>query len=169
MSKKLLIGLILTLTVIVSFSLSCYATDGNSSVVNGVRNVVGGAENAIENGAKGLGNAVKDGAGAIGNTVQGAANGAGQEIQNSANKTGESMQNGMNKIEDGMNGNNDNNNNNNNDNDNYTVTRTSADNTIMGMNSTMWTWIILGIAAIGIIAIVWYYSAQLNTNRHDDE
>ena len=52
---------------------------------------------------------------------------------------------------------------------NYTATRTSADNTFMGMNSTAWTWLILGIAAIAIIALVWYYSSQLNNNdnRHE--
>ena len=68
--------------------------------------------------------------------------------------------------------NNDNNNanNDNNDNGNYTATRTSADNTMLGMNSTAWTWIILGIAAVGIIAIVWYYTSQVNShnNRNDE-
>ena len=54
-----------------------------------------------------------------------------------------------------------------NNNNNYTVTRTSADNTMMGMNSTAWTWIIIGIAAIGIIAIVWYYTSQTNSNHRD--
>ena len=168
MHKKVLIGLILALSVIFTFSI-CYATDENQSVTNGIRNVVGGAENVMEDAAKGagdaaknVGNAVRDGAGAIGNTVQGAAQDARNTMQESMNKTGNSVQNGMNAVGDAMNGNNDNN-------GDYTATRTSADNTFMGMDSTVWTWLILGIAAIAIIALVWYYSAQLNTNRHDDE
>ena len=65
--------------------------------------------------------------------------------------------------------NNDNMNNNDNNNDgNYDATRTSADNTAMGMNSTAWTWLILGIAAVAIIALVWYYSMQLNNDRHNN-
>ena len=184
MQKKVLTGLVLALSIIFTFSV-CFAADDNTSMVNGIRNVMGGAENAMRDAAKGVGtaaknveNAVRDGAGAIGNTIHNTASDAGEAVQNSANKAGNSIQNGMNNVEDGMNGNEDNNNNdnaNNNNNNNednngdYTATRTSADNTIMGMNSTAWTWLILGVAAIAIIALVWYYSAQLNTNRHDDE
>lgn len=54
---------------------------------------------------------------------------------------------------------------------NYSAVRTStSDNTLMGMTSTAWTWLIIGIAAIAIIAVVWYYSMQFNnTNRHHDD
>lgn len=54
-------------------------------------------------------------------------------------------------------------------NNNYTATRTSTttDNTFMGMNATAWTWLILGIAAIAIVALVWYYSMQLRSNDYD--
>ena len=37
------------------------------------------------------------------------------------------------------------------------------------MSSSAWTWIILAIAAIAIIAAVWYYSMQFTNNRHDDD
>ena len=51
---------------------------------------------------------------------------------------------------------------NNMDNGDYTATRTSTnaegDATFMGMTATMWTWLIMGIAAIAIVALVWYYS-----------
>lgn len=37
--------------------------------------------------------------------------------------------------------------------------RTSTDTTtVTGMSQTAWTWLILGVAAIAIIAVVWYYS-----------
>ena len=39
----------------------------------------------------------------------------------------------------------------------------------MGMSSNTWSWLILGIAAIAIIALVWYYSMQLNNNRRNDD
>ena len=54
----------------------------------------------------------------------------------------------------------------------YSTTRVSTGDTgIMGMSSNTWTWLILGIAAIAIIAVVWYYSMQFTNNgnnRHDD-
>ena len=52
----------------------------------------------------------------------------------------------------------------------YTATRTSTTQaTFMGMNATAWTWLILGIAAIAIVALVWYYSMQLrDANSHND-
>ena len=63
---------------------------------------------------------------------------------------------------------------NNGNNGRYTSTRTSTDiatdNTVLGMSSTAWTWLILGIATIAIIAVVWYYSMQFTNNntRNDD-
>ena len=54
-------------------------------------------------------------------------------------------------------------------NNNYTSTRTSTDNnsgTYMGMSSTAWTWLIMGIVAIAIIALVWYYSMQFASNNN---
>ena len=148
MHKKIITGVVLALAIIFTFTV-CFAEDGNTGFVNGVRNVMGGAENAMNNAAQGIGNAaqnagnaIKNGAGAIGNGIQGA---EGDNDDNNAN-------------------------NDNNDNGNYTATRTSADNTMLGMNSTAWTWIILGIAAAGIIAIVWYYSSQITShNNRDDE
>ena len=48
----------------------------------------------------------------------------------------------------------------------YSATRTNTDAT-MSMSQNTWIWLILGIAAIAIIAVVWYYSMQFtNTSRH---
>ena len=82
-----------------------------------------------------------------------------REVKNSVNKAGSNIKNAANNIGNAVTG----------TSNNYTATRTSADNTFMGMNSTAWTWLILGIAAIAIIALVWYYSSQLNNNdnRHE--
>ena len=47
---------------------------------------------------------------------------------------------------------------------NYTATRTAADEgTLLGMNATAWTWLIIGMVGIAIIALVWYYSMQHDT------
>ena len=50
-----------------------------------------------------------------------------------------------------------------------TSTAATTENTFMGMNATAWTWLILGIAAIAIIALVWYYSAQFTSSHHNDQ
>ena len=58
----------------------------------------------------------------------------------------------------------------------YTANRTATTGTanagntgnFLGMSSTMWTWLILAVAVIAIIALVWYYSNQLNNRRYDD-
>lgn len=55
----------------------------------------------------------------------------------------------------------------NNTNTGYTARRTNT-NTTTGMSQNAWTWLILGIAAIAIIAVVWYYSMQLtNSGRNN--
>ena len=57
---------------------------------------------------------------------------------------------------------------------NYTANRTATTGTatnagtFLGMSSTMWTWLILAVAVVTIIALVWYYSNQLNNRRYDD-
>lgn len=52
----------------------------------------------------------------------------------------------------------------------YSTARTATDNIATGMTSTTWTWLIIGIAAIAIIALIWYYSMQFanNNNHHND-
>ena len=53
---------------------------------------------------------------------------------------------------------------------NYEATRTSLDvePTFIGMNSTVWTWLIIGIIAIAIFALIWYYTMQLRTDDYND-
>ena len=52
----------------------------------------------------------------------------------------------------------------------YTATRTTGltdtgDN-LFGMNSTMWTWLILAVATIGIVTLVWFYGAERTDATH---
>ncbi len=47
----------------------------------------------------------------------------------------------------------------------YTATRTSSTTNATGMNtSTMWVWMIVAIAAIGIVGLVWFYASQHRVN-----
>lgn len=50
---------------------------------------------------------------------------------------------------------------------NYVATRTTADDvgSFAGMTSTTWMWLIFAVAAIIIVAAIWYYSAQNNSNK----
>lgn len=48
---------------------------------------------------------------------------------------------------------------------NYTTARTSAENnmnTTGGMSTTTWMWVIFAIAAVIVIAAIWYYAMQGN-------
>lgn len=149
MHKKLLISFVLILSLIIPFGI-CYANDEMQKASDSAKNAISGAENAIEGAAKNTGNAIKDGM-----------NQAGNMIKDSASKAGNSIQNGVDNLENSMS----------NTSTNYDATRTSAEGTFMGMTSTTWSWLILGIAAIAIIGLVWYYSVQLNNgkNNHYDE
>ena len=144
MYKKLFIGFSILLIGIFTFTF-CYAADNTmlQDAAEGVRNAVGGAENAIEDGARDISNTSRDMTGGMENTAQ-----------NMTDDTRNSAQNMTN-------------------NDRYTATRTSAETgtTFMGMNATAWTWLIIGIAAIAIVALVWYYGTQLRSydnNNHDE-
>lgn len=154
MQKKLFIGLALFACMMFSFSV-CFAA-GNDGMLkdaaDGVRDVVGGAENAIEDAAKDVSNASKDATG---------------DLENGANRTENDMTNGAtdNGTSDANRGNT--------MNSGYTATRTATTDTgattFMGMGATAWTWLILGIAGIIIVALVWYYGMQVNsTNNYDD-
>ena len=112
----------------------------------------------------------------------------GEQITDSLDKAGNSMRNVADDVMDGMgtrdnrnndsynNNTNNNRNNNNNTMDNrtgytngngftqgYNAVRTSVDDMTTGnMSTTTWVWIILAVAAIVIVAMIWYYAVQGN-------
>lgn len=140
MYKKILVAMTIVLALILPFTLS-FANNGFQEATDGVRNVMGGAENVMEDAAQGISNTTKNITGSIENGANNMTQGN-RDSENTAQDTG----------------------------NNYMATRTSADgNTFMGMNSTSWTWLILGIAGIAIIALVWYYATQFNHNNYDDK
>lgn len=138
MYKKLLISLGVLIAMAFSFTF-CFANDNNM-----LKDAADGVRNAVG----GAENAVEDAAKGVSNA--------------SKNATG-NLEKGTNNVGNAMT------NNNNNNNNGYTATRTSATgNTFMGMNSTAWTWLIMGIVGIAIVALVWFYGMQLNSNNYDD-
>ena len=140
MYKKFLISTSIILSIIFSFTF-CFAADGMNQAVNGVRNVIGGAENTMEGAAQGMSNMAKD---------------ATNNIEKGANNTANNIGNAMN----------------NEDNKDYAASRTAAEvgaeTTFLGISSTVWTWIIVGIAVAALIALVWYFSTQKNNTHYDD-
>lgn len=150
MYKKLFISLVILATIILSLS-ACFANNAGDMLKDAgdnVRNAVGGVENTIEDAARGVSNTSRD---FTGNVEEGANNIGNAMTDNNANT-------GMSIIDEGRDG-------------AYTATRTSTDttgNTFMGMNATTWTWLIIGIAAIAIVALVWYYAMQMRSSNYDN-
>lgn len=89
-------------------------------------------------------NDVRNVVGGVENTVENAA----KDVSNTSKGATGSMENGMNN------------------NHKYNTSRVSTnESNIMGSNT--WTWLIIGIAAIAIIAVVWYYSMQFTNTRNN--
>ena len=140
MYKKLLISIMVLIIGIFSFSI-CFANNGLQDAADGIRNVVGDAENAVEGAARDISNASKN----VTNEIEKGANNAGNAVMNTTNDIFNTR-----------------------NNNNYTATRTATtDNTFMGMNATAWTWLIIGIAAIAIVALVWYYAMQTRSSDYN--
>lgn len=153
MTKKILI------TVLVSAILSlccgfCFASSTEGHNVN-LGNEV---SSSLNKGADSVGNVADD------------LVGAGEQA---VNGVGDAFRNMDNRGNDNNNNNNENNNNNNgmwnNDNrtttDGYSTMRTTAEGTQATngtMSTTTWMWIIFAIAAVIIIAAIWYYAMQGN-------
>ena len=137
MYKKILLGTILIVAIVFSFN-SCFAEDNSSMLDNmgdNIKNAVNNVQNGVEEAARNISGASKD---------------ATENIAQKANSV-------TNELMDGDS----------NYNANYNATRTATDNnsnTFMGMDANVWTWLIVGIAAIAIIALIWYYMAGLRSS-----
>lgn len=153
MYKKIFVSFIFLTAITFSFSI-CFANDAGNMIQNAgdnVRNVVGGVENTIEDSAKDVSNTSKD----ITADMENGANNVANSVTNDNNNT--DNKNSM--IDQGRDG-------------AYTATRTSTDgtaNTFMGMDASTWTWLIIGIAAIAIVAMVWYYAVQTRSSNYDNK
>ncbi len=149
MKKKLIMSaLFLVIALVVSFSYTFAANETNMNPVEGIRNFVGGAENVMEDAASGAANGIRNMTGAAENTMDNIT----KNNDNNANKVTGAI------TRDNNGG-------------NYTATRTADSATLGGMTSNTWTWIIVVLAAIAIIALIWAYARGKNysSNNNDDD
>lgn len=141
MKRKVLI--ISVIGIIISlFSISyTFAANNMNNMAQGIRNAVGEAENVVEGAGSAVGRVVQDGMNTIGN---------------GAKNIGNATENTVGTIT-------------NNGNDRYTATRTatgnSTTNNSTGMSSTVYTWIIVAITAVGIGVLLWSYIRQNNKDN----
>ena len=127
-------------TIIISLFSISYANNMISGAADGIRNMVGGAENMIENAGSAVGNAMQG-------TMNAVDNGA-KNVSNATQNTIGAMTN------DG--------------NDNYTAERTTTTRTIdnnTDMPTNTYTWVIVGITAVGIGVLLWSFLRQNKENN----
>lgn len=141
--------ILLLLTILISFSTISFA-----NMANDVKNTVNGATNTVVDGAQNLTEDVRSGIENAENAIENGARNIGNAITDDANDVMRTDNNNNNSTND------------NSDNTNgtaYTATRTTAaDITGAARTTSMWTWIILAIAAAVIVGLVWYYAAERN-------
>ncbi|MBR2785914.1 MAG: hypothetical protein IKD76_00150 [Clostridia bacterium] len=182
MKKSILIVSLIILSLFFSYSFT-FAANPGEQIANGVGETAGGVGNAAKDAVNGASNAVKDGM----NNLKNATDNASNDLQNNSENVGDAMNNAGNDVKNTMQdagngikntmedvGNgakntveNADNNMENRNNDAYTVTRTATENntgntTSSWANTNMWTWIIIGVITIVIIALIWYYASKGN-------
>lgn len=170
MAKKIFMSLAIIMLTLCCLSV-CFAADNNSNVNLGdeltrsldktedsVENVTGDVMNGITSDTENNRNAD--------NRNNNMNNDDTINFRNSDNRNNSMNNNNTNNYN--TNGNNRNNNNTDNNvfTEGYNAVRTSVDEITTGnMSTTTWVWIILAVAAIIIVAMVWYYAVQ--DNRKD--
>lgn len=133
MNKKILLTIV-TMILLLSVCVYSFAMD---NVVNDVRDFVGDTENTVENVAGDAVNGVRDGI----NAVEGGTENVIDDVED-----------GMEDTENTITGTTTDD-----DNDGYTASMTSADQSVDNLTSNMWTWIVIGVFAIAIALMIWYY------------
>ena len=137
--KKTLAGFIIALMFSI-FSVSYTFAAGNFQ--NDVRNVVGGAENVVEDAGSAIGRTVQSGVNTLGNGARDIG-GMAQSSMTTNNNSGYTSNNG------------------------YTTTRTATTSVSddLASSTTMYTWVIIGVTAVGIGVLLWSYFAQNSKNN----
>lgn len=148
--KKYFISLAIFSLILFSFFSISFA----NNLTNDVKNAAGNVGNALANTSNDAKGAIKKAE----DTVENGAN----DIKNAISNTAGTVTNGTENTVADMSGTLTNN-------DTYTATRTSATNSgFLGMSSISWTWLILAIVGIAIVALVWYYGSQYEHTNYDE-
>ena len=144
MKAKNLITTLFFVIVISLFTTVCFATDNMDNAMQDMKESAQDVGNVVQNTATGIGNGVKNGAEIVGNTVSN----MGGAVKNMT---------GMTDMND----------------NNYTATRTATttntNNNFLGIGTTAWTWLIMGIVGLSIIGLVWYYGKEHEYSRRNND
>ena len=165
MIKKITFCIAILVAIALSFN-RVFAENMAQDASNTMNDSIDKTQNTMND----AGNAVKDAGNSAMNAVNDTVNGA---INGTKDAINQITQDGNTSTTANNTSNANNNNNMNvatNNNGNYTATRTATDgNTLLGMNSTTWTWVIMGIVGIAIVSLIWYYAMQTSEHSYDDE
>ena len=154
MFKKASFCFVIIATIIL-FTSFCFATN----LGNEMQNSMDKTGNTVGNVVEGATNAGKEVVNNVGNTLNGAMNGMKEAMNNITDDMDNNTATG-NMINNATSNENDTNN-------NYTATRTATFGTGTD-NNTIWIWAILGVVALLIIGLSWYYMSDNKTNHQDE-
>lgn len=144
MSKKIFLAI---LTVL--FITCCYSVTFASNMMNNAKNTVMNAGNSIGNSIVKAKDSVVGGAKNLTNDVEKAGT---STMSGAKDTTYSTIDSGSMQTTQ------------------YDATRTSANSNLLGMDSMTWSWIIMSIVGIVIVALVWYYGAQYeHRDYHSNE
>lgn len=137
MKKSIFTISFIIISLFFSFSF-VFATDNNmDNLKNNMMNTVNSAGNVVQDAAEGTAGAVQNGMNTVGDKSR--------EFTNNIENAGNDMMDNVNS--------------------DYTATRTAAENNTTPSNigyDNIWTWIIVGVIAIVVIALIWYFVSQNN-------
>lgn len=147
MTKKFLVSILVAVILSVVFSV-CFANEDNGSNNINLGNEITRSFDKTEDSAKNLVNGTME---------------AEQKIENGARDMGQKIENGVRDVSGAVTENR----------NNYSTTRTTtsasinADNTIAGMTTNTWMWIIFAVAGIIILSAIWYYAVQNKDTKNN--
>lgn len=152
MNKKLFYSVtILLILTLFAFTISYGAENMINDAVNDTEGIVNGAINGIEGTAEVGGNFIGDVGRTAGNITENVVSGAGNLVEDGKNTLESGIDNMANTATTPMTD----------FGSTYTAQRTSTTTpTFLGMNADAWSWIIVGVLGIAIIALVWIYGKE---------
>lgn len=158
MTKKFLVSILVAVILSGVFSV-CFANEDNGSNNINLGNEITRSFDKTEDSAKNLVNGTMEAE----QKMENGAKDMGQRIENGARDMGQKIENGVRDVSGAVTENR----------NNYSTTRTTtsasinADNTIAGMTTNTWMWIIFAVAGIIILSAIWYYAVQNKDTKNN--
>ena len=154
MKTKIIVSSIILTLIISLFTNICFAENEDINMMDDAQDMVNGASNFVEDTASDIGNGVAEITEDVGNTISD----AGSSIMDTFDIDNNSYNNYIAYSD---------------NNNSYTAQRTATttNNNFLGIGSTAWTWLIMGVVGIAIVALVWYYGTEhekYHANNHDN-